>query len=429
MAREADPGLEQLVRQLLDRQAESRSLDYKAPIMFGPTRPEKGEILRDVMAFANTRDGGYILIGVEQSGGSFVPVGLSEAQAASFDPTDIGTFAQNYCSVLPKVTASVARIEQKNLLLLRVDEFGEEPIVCTRDLHDTNGKSLILRAGSIYVRTADARCMPIETGEAMRSFLDLAVQKRGDALLQQISRLVGAPPTPSGPVSPVDAYAGELDAAHKLYQREDLTNNYWYMELMPALHNDQRISSNARLKEIRRESAVSIRGWDFPHVDRDHNRAFEYGIESVTHWSRYHEAHRLYRSGLFAWRRQLAEDSAEQYKGAVSYLSSIYSLTEFFVFANRYASLVADSGDFVLRIGLTGLSGRVLRSEPDISMDEHATAAQRFDRTYQMPVEELRASHLELATNAAQQLFELFNVDISTDVISKWQRRFMERRL
>jgi hypothetical protein len=64
--------------------------------------------------------------------------------------------------------------------------------------------------------------------------------------------------------------------------------------------------------------------------------------------------HRFYRSGLFVWRRTLAEDSSEQFKGSISYVSAIYSLTEFFIFANRYAPLVADEEDLSMRIDLTG---------------------------------------------------------------------------
>lgn len=45
--------------------------------------------------------------------------------------------------------------------------------------------------------------------------------------------------------------------------------------------------------------------------------------------------------------------------------------------------------------------------------------------TIQLPVEELRASHLELAAEAARRLFGLYNVDITTDVIRDWQTKFI----
>ncbi len=427
MNKDADAGLEQLVRQLLDRQSESRSLDYKAPLTFGPTKADKGEILKWLMAFANTRDGGYILVGVQEAAGRFTPEGIDGNQAASFDPTDIGNFAQNYCSVLPTVSSHRVTIDGADVMLLRVDEFADEPIVCTKDLHDASGKTWILRAGSIYVRTPDARCVAIDSGEAMRGFLDLAVQKRGDALLHQIRKLVGTSKI-IDPGKLPDAYTPELESASELFSREKVDSPYWYVEVIPSDYDPKLVPSNSRLKEIRRESAVSIRGWDFPHIDREYDRAFESGIESVTHWARYHEAHRFYRSGLFTWRRQLSEDSTEQYQGSISYVSAIYSLTEFFIFANRYAPLVAPEGEFSIRVGVTGLSGRVLRSDPGVFFEDFTTGAKSFEKIFRLPVEEVRASHLELANESARQLFELYGLDISREVIEDWQKRFVERR-
>jgi hypothetical protein len=420
-------GLTQLVRELLDRQSESRSLDYKAAMSFGPTKQDKAEILKCIIAFANTRDGGYMLVGVDQVTGKFVPSGIAPHQAASFDPTKIGDFAKNHCSVLPQVGVHVVSVDGTDLLLVRVEEFTDEPIVCTRDLHDANGQQLILRAGGIYVRTADARCVAIESGEAMRAFLDLAVQKRGDALLGQIRRLVGGPEIVESS-GPSDAYAPELTAAHELFDSVDLRGSYWYLEVLPTDYEQERVDSNARLREIRRESVVSIRGWDFPHVDKERDHAFQFGIESITHWARYHEAHRLYRSGLFAWRRQLGGDFAAEYANSLSYESSIYSLTEFFIFASRYASLVATKGAFVVRLGLSGLGGHSLRSEPGVLHGSYETAAASFERSYQLSIEELRASHLDVAADATRHLFELFDLDIPIDVIKDWQQKFIERR-
>jgi hypothetical protein len=169
---------------------------------------------------------------------------------------------------LPRVSSQVVRIDDVDLLLPRIEEFGDEPIVCTKDLHHESQK-LVLRAGRIYVRTADARCVAIDSGESMRAFLDLALQKRGEALLAQIRLLVGAPEIVEAS-APTEPYAAELASADQLFGQEELAapNPYWYLSVWPQAYEADRIQSNARLWEIRREAVVSIRGWDFPHVDR-----------------------------------------------------------------------------------------------------------------------------------------------------------------
>src|SRR5687768_9718974 len=103
---------------------------------FGPDRKSKGEIVKCIMAFANSRDGGYILVGVEERADGFVPVGLSEDQSRSFDPTALGDFARNFCSALPRIRSQAVVIDGLILRLITIDEFVSEPIVCTRDLHD-----------------------------------------------------------------------------------------------------------------------------------------------------------------------------------------------------------------------------------------------------------------------------------------------------
>jgi hypothetical protein len=427
MADSAENELQVLVRQLLDRQSESRSLDYKRPMTFGPGKQDKGKILQDIIALSNTRDGGYVLVGVEQNGGKFIAIGVSPEQADSFDPTNIGEFAKNYFSLHPIVSSHVVTIDGIDLLLLHVEEFDSEPIVCMKDLHDEKGKP-ILRAGSIYVRTVDARSVAIESGESMRAFLDLAVQKRGDALLTQIRGLVGAPLIVET-TGPSDAYRGEIEAADQ-FAMEALVDStgYWYIEILPKVYEEERVPSTRRLKEIRQESVVSIRGWDFPHIDRESDQVFEHGIQSVTHWYRYHECHRVYRSGLFTWRRQLKEDFSEQNAGTISYVSSIYSITEYFLFASRYAALIADSGNFIIHVGVTDLKNHALRMDSNSFHDDYPTAAERFDRNYDLSIEELRSSHLDLAADAAHRLFDLYGLDIKADVIKQWQDKFIKRQ-
>lgn len=423
-----DAAAQGLVRQLIDRQGEDRSLDYKAAMAF-TDNAVKGKLLKCIMAFANTRDGGYILIGVEQIDLHFEAMGVTPEQARSFDPTKIGDFARNYCSTLPRVTTREVAIGEVRVLLLRVAEFADEPIVCTSDLHDSQ-KNSILRKGNIYVRTEDARCVAIDSSETMRSFLDLAVQKRGEGLLEQIRGLVGAAPITSGSASPAEQYATEIEAAEEMFQREDLAgpDPYWYCSVMPAVY-EERVRSTARLREIRMQCEVALRGWNFPHTDRQHDQTFEDGIESVTHWAHHNEASRFYRSGLFTWRHSLREDGWPEREGTISFVSSIYSLLETFVFASRYTPMIADDGEFVVSVGIANIGGYQLMEDTDGFNDRWGTAASSYARQYRASVADLRASYRDFAIDASQRLFDLFGLDVPTSSVEHWQNKLLERRL
>jgi hypothetical protein len=68
-------------------------------------------------------------------------------------------------------------------------------------------------------------------------------------------------------------------------------------------------------------------------------------------------------------------------------------------------------------VGVAGLKDHVLRSDPGIFFKDFSTAAERFDRSYQVSIEELRAAHHDLAADAARRLFELYDLDITLEVI------------
>jgi schlafen family protein len=85
-----DPFREELVRQLIGQAAESRGLDYKGPMAWAGSKAERAELIRDLMCFSNTPDGGYILVGVDEGAAGWVLTGLTPDQAETFDPTKIG---------------------------------------------------------------------------------------------------------------------------------------------------------------------------------------------------------------------------------------------------------------------------------------------------------------------------------------------------
>src|SRR5439155_21334470 len=130
-----------------------------------------------LMAFSNSRDGGYILMGVEQRDGRYVAVGVEPAHVASFDPTPVGDFARGFCSLLPEFMIQPVEVDGVLMLLATVIEFIREPIVCTSNLHDERNQP-VLRAGAVYVRTDDAKCVEIQTAHEMQALLRLAVGKQ-----------------------------------------------------------------------------------------------------------------------------------------------------------------------------------------------------------------------------------------------------------
>lgn len=139
-------------KEIVCRGVESEELDYKAPQNWHDIgRAGKAKFARHCMALANTK-GGYIVIGVgeDRFGRPAVYDGMTEAQARSFDPTDVGSFINRIAD--PAIDFDLVRpvVDGKQYVIVVVRRFNTLPHVCCYSL---NGE---LQQGAFYIRTKDA---------------------------------------------------------------------------------------------------------------------------------------------------------------------------------------------------------------------------------------------------------------------------------
>jgi hypothetical protein len=188
-----EDALSERSRELLAYPAESRNRDNKGRIAW----PAKGsaerlELVRDIMALANTPDGGVIVIGVENS--THKPMGLGRDQLETWDITSIHETLLQYAAPVPDVSVNRAEVDGKWLVAIEVREFAEVPVVCVREAGGKRGNDprilTILRSGALYMRDAGARTVQVSSEVMTRALLDRAVRRKGDHLLRQIASLV-----------------------------------------------------------------------------------------------------------------------------------------------------------------------------------------------------------------------------------------------
>src|SRR5260370_13372237 len=92
---------DELIR-FIEAAGESANIDAKGPMEWDGNEASAG-LTKDILALANCRDGGVIVVGKEETQpGKFALTGLSEPHAASFQTTKGATWVNNHCS--PPVT-------------------------------------------------------------------------------------------------------------------------------------------------------------------------------------------------------------------------------------------------------------------------------------------------------------------------------------
>ena len=168
--------------ELIHHGREERYLEYKTSIDWNTTEV-KAKLTKTVLAMANIRDGGAIVIGVREEDEQYVPEGMLAEHVASFTQDGVSAHVDEFADPFVELTVSQVAQDDKNFVLIQVKEFADLPVVCRRDGLQN------LRCGAVYTRprrmheTAEVRSQT-----EMREILDMALEKRLRAqheLLQQ----------------------------------------------------------------------------------------------------------------------------------------------------------------------------------------------------------------------------------------------------
>lgn len=131
------------------------------------------KVIKAMLGMANRRDGGYIVIGIQDTGTSLIPSGLSQQDLITWKYDDLANSAAEYAD--PSISFELVshEIHGKNFVLVTVKEFDDIPIICKKDYQSD------LRKGGCYVRSRrKPETTEIPTQEDMRDLLDLATEKR-----------------------------------------------------------------------------------------------------------------------------------------------------------------------------------------------------------------------------------------------------------
>jgi hypothetical protein len=126
---------------------------------------------------------------------------------------------------------------------------------------------------------------------------------------------------------------------------------YWKIEIRPTKFDKNRITTLGNVQQLVSSNLVALRGWDYPHWNQEKIRNVDDYVECQEDWDRHLEYWRFYQSGKFIHLVALYEDHLDlssampiQYpprtprSGYVSFVSTIYHITEIFEFAARLAN-------------------------------------------------------------------------------------------
>jgi hypothetical protein len=207
--------------------------------------------------------------------------------------------------------------------------------------------------------------------------------------------------------------------------------------IRPATFAEKWIPRVDELFGIIARNSVELRGWDYPHVDRLHAPLQgEDWFGQELDWEDHIEVWRLYQSGLFLHYFAVVRDWHDQWTHQpvepgwaplrdIEYLHTIYELVEIFEFAARLGQSPAGASQMHAEIDLHGLENRQLVTSTGIIYfsKDYRTSASHWNYRWDGSQADLMARPRELAALAAQDLFVLFGLNVSVDVLNKLQQK------
>ncbi len=190
---------------------EKQRIEYKGPGR-ATDKAFIARIARAVLGMANRRDGGLVIVGVEEVSRRLNSVGLDAAMLATWHARDNVQAAINaYADPSASLDIEFDPISRR-CVVIRVREFSDQPLLCKKGWTDPGrGGKEILREGACYVRPSrNVGTSEIATQEDMRALLDLAIEK-GVGKAIALMRTVGLLPSTRALPSDSEKYEGELE--------------------------------------------------------------------------------------------------------------------------------------------------------------------------------------------------------------------------
>lgn len=433
---------EEEFNQIIDIGHELTNIELKGPCS-AKDKHKFAKIARAIMGMANRRDGGMVIVGIEDSNGKISECGLEPGDLATWKYDELSTAMAEFSD--PNVEFELEKVEfnEKQYVVIRVQEFREIPVLCTKDFNyqSEHSKShTVTRKGACYVRsTKKPETVEIPSQTEMRELLDLAIEKGIRRFLQRAQN-VGLDSSQLIIDKDLSQYNDQINRSNQSVNLVEkiLSRGYWQVTIRPVRFMENRVAEIDKLLPILDKTSVRLLGWDFPHIDiKSSPKIFRDFIQQEFDWNHFVSLWSFFQSGqlyyLFGnhkdWRDQsitfpIRDGEIWEPDKLLDINIVVYNFTEIFEFAARLS--MTEAGDEKMHVGVLvgNLKDRMLYSRHGLfqtyktSMIEYPIDKE-FDRA------DLLANARDIAVIEARELMLRFNLKLSIEEIKEMQKKLI----
>jgi hypothetical protein len=339
-------------------------VDAKAPCSWHGD--DRASLAKDIAAFANSGGGGAIVIGKrELENNSFEYAGIDEEQQKSFDTTKVAQWVNNHFKPDVRLVCHNIKLDSKRYTVITVAEFGDTPHICTKTYQNERSE-VILRDGTIYVRTANAQSAPLSTPEQVSNLISRAFVKRKDQLRELLDSVLTGHTTRSVPTDE-EHFAKQLHVVESDLLngiKGDKNQGAWRLVIHPETFV-QRWQSPRELSDVILQTKLGSRRFpqEFPRpLPRDWGISGNYHIWGLTTEGMFYYWE-PYRENAVPWGPQNSFEEESKTKKLdpsqwINYIWAVYMVGDFFAFAKRFSELFEAGSQIRYQIVASDLTGR-----------------------------------------------------------------------
>lgn len=241
---------------LIDRTQETKHLDFKGPMSWDLKNPACISLIADVLGMANS-GGGSIVIGIaedKESPTGWDRKGLSAEDVSTWDQTTVGESLRRYAG--GSIDFAIYRItrDDRVFVVISVSPFRKHPYICGQAYQVPGAKGdsgFILRRLAIYIRTAEAQTVALQSSEHFLALIELAIHLRRDELLALTGREHGEAALS---IDQILILSAVLQAA---YEQNSTSLNTNSLDTS-ALQGHSHVEIHERIEELARKGLLKI---------------------------------------------------------------------------------------------------------------------------------------------------------------------------
>jgi hypothetical protein len=370
-------------------------------------------VARAVLALANQRDGGHVIVGLSENGIDAAETGLSEEQLRqwlSFD--DVTDQINAYAD--PPVRIQLGRGQLPNgrsVAIIEVAEFSEIPILSKKDYPER------IVAKQLYTRSmAKPESSTSLTQNELREVVTLATEKQLARFLETAQRAgVGLGQTAA--TAARDEFEAQVQRARNDGFHLAATLPQLVTTIRPVAFDVRRIPFPELLPAVQ-NATVRRRGWPFPWVQHPTSGRDWAGEQNG---SMHPETWQFFQSGQFLDCRAIEEfrpdpdgflDDRQPINGYLPIWLPLLHFTEAIEFAGRLQRAQFTGERITIQLALHNIRRFVLVTALRNRSGLHSTYVYNddtWDYEIILSPEEGLTSPRELAVNAALDLLQRFN--------------------